>query len=140
MNAILKQGNSSLLSTNPSFDNTNYNIKQYSIAPDLSYTRHANMRITVGYSYNPQKNDPLDGGETSYSSAVNTDVKYNLVSNTSLEAKFTLNDLNYSGVANTTVSYIMLDGLLPGKNYIWSVDLTKKAWQFSRTQRYLRGP
>ncbi len=130
MNAILKQGYNSLLTTNAKFDNTNYNIKQYTIAPDLSYTRHANMRITVGYSYNPQKNDPFYGGETSYSSALNTDVKYNLVSNTSLEAKFTLNDLHYTGTANTTVSYIMLDGLLPGKNYIWSLDLTKKLGSF----------
>jgi hypothetical protein len=130
LNAILKQGNNSLLSTNKSFDNTNYNIKEYSIAPDLSYTRHANMRITVGYSYNPQKNDPGYGGESSYSSAINSDVKYNLVSNTSLEAKFTMNDLHYTGVANTTVSYIMLDGLLPGKNYIWSLDLTKKLGSF----------
>lgn len=119
-----------MLTTNTKFDNTNYNIKQYSIAPDLSYTRHANMRITVGYNYNPQINDPLYGGETSYSSAVNTDVKYNLVSSTSLEARFTMNDLHYSGTANTTVSYIMLDGLLPGKNYIWSLDLTKKLGSF----------
>jgi hypothetical protein len=28
------------------------------------------------------------------------------------------------------VSYIILDGLLPGQNYIWSVDLTKKLGSF----------
>jgi hypothetical protein len=72
----------------------------------------------------------LYGGETSYSSSVNTDVKYNLVSSTSLEAKFTMNDLHYTGTTNTTVSYIMLDGLLPGKNYLWSLDLTKKLGSF----------
>jgi hypothetical protein len=130
LNVIYKDGNNYLFSNNKSFDNSNYKISQYSVAPDLSYTRHANLRISIGYNYNPQKNDPLYGGETSYSSAINTDIKYNLVSSTSLEAKFTMNDLHYNGTTNTTVSYIMLDGLLPGKNYIWGLDLTKKLGSF----------
>jgi hypothetical protein len=80
--------------------------------------------------YNPQKNDPLYGGETSYSSSVNTDVKYNIVQNTSIQARFTFNDIVYQGATNTTVSYILLDGLLPGKNYLWNLDLTKKLGSF----------
>jgi hypothetical protein len=130
LNLVMKKGNNYLFANNKGFDNSNYNIDQYSISPDLSYTRRANLRISIGYNYNPQKNDPLYGGETSYSSAITTDVKYNLVSNTSLQGKFTLNDLHYNGNTNTTVSYIMLDGLLPGKNYIWGLDLTKKLGSF----------
>jgi hypothetical protein len=130
LNAIFKDGATSLFSNNKDFDNSNYNISQYSVAPDLSYTHKANLRISIGYNYNPQKNDPIYGGETSYSSSIISDVKYNLVSNTSLEAKFTMNDIHYNGNTNTTVSYIMLDGLLPGKNYIWGLDMTKKLGSF----------
>jgi hypothetical protein len=130
LNAVFKTGTNYLFADNTSFDSSNYNIKQFSIAPDLSYTAHANLRISVGYNYNPEVNDKQFGGETSYSSAFNTDVKYNLVSSTSLQAKFTYNDLHYNGSTNTTVSYIMLDGLLPGQNYIWSLDMTKKLGSF----------
>jgi hypothetical protein len=130
LNVVLKNGTNYLFSNNKGFDNSNYNISQYSIAPDLAYTRRANLRISLGYNYNPQKNDPQYGGETSFSSSFIADVKYNLVSNTSLQGKFTLNDIHYLGNTNTTVSYIMLNGLLPGKNYIWGLDLTKKIGSF----------
>ena len=56
--------------------------------------------------------------------------KYNIVQTTSLQAKFTMNDIRYNGTTNTTVSYILLDGLLPGKNYIWGLDLTRKLGSF----------
>ena len=130
LNLVLKKGNNYLYSNNKSFVGSNYNIDQYSIAPDLSYTRKANLRITVGYSYNPQKNDPLYGGESSFASSLYTDAKYNLVQSTSIQAKFTMTDLKYNGATNTTVSYIMLNGLLPGKNYIWGLDLTRKLGSF----------
>ena len=130
LNGILKTGNNYLFSDNKSFVGSNYNINQYSIAPDLSYTRRANLRVSIGYNYNPQKNELIYGGETSYSSSIISEVKYNLIQNTSLVGKFTLNDIHYTGGLNTTVSYIMLNGLLPGKNYIWGLDLTKKLGSF----------
>jgi hypothetical protein len=130
LNGVFKTGTNYLFSNNKSFDNSNYKISQYSIAPDLSYTRRANLRVSIGYNYNPQKNDPAYGGETSFASSIITDVKYNLVQSTSLQGRFTMTDIHYTGNTNTTVSYIMLDGLLPGKNYIWGLDLTKKLGSF----------
>jgi hypothetical protein len=130
LNGVFKQGVNYLYSNNKDFNNSNYNISRYSIAPDLSYTHKANLRISIGFNYNPQKNDPSNGGETSYSSSIISDVKYNIVQSTSLEGKFTMDDIHYNGNTNTTVSYIMLDGLLPGKNYIWGLDVTKKLGSF----------
>ena len=52
--------------------------------------------------------------------------KYNSVNNTSLSGKLTYTKIAYTGVANSTVSYIMLDALLPGKNILWNLDLTKR--------------
>ena len=57
---------------------------------------------------------------------MNIEAKYNAVNNTSLLAKFTYSNINFTGLPNTSVSYIMLDGLLPGKNFLWTVELTKR--------------
>jgi hypothetical protein len=48
------------------------------------------------------------------------------VNNASLSGKFTYTNIAYNGTPNTTVSYIMLDALVPGKNLLWSFDLTKR--------------
>ncbi len=126
LTSMWKQGNSFLFNSSTNFDNSNYNVNQFSVEPDLSYTQKTNLRITAGYKYNAKKNDPVYGGESYYSGSLNTDAKYNLVSSTSLQAKFTYSAIHYTGNTNSTVSYIMLDGLLPGNNYIWDLEFTKK--------------
>jgi hypothetical protein len=126
LNAGFKKGKSQLLSTSKNFDNSNYNLDQYSIEPDISYTRKTSLRVTVGYKYNDKKNAAEYGGEKYFSHSLNSDIKYNILQSTSLQGRFTFSSISYSGNTNTTVSYIMLDGLLPGKNYLWNLDLTKK--------------
>jgi hypothetical protein len=112
------------------FDNTNYNLQQYSIEPEISYTLRSSLRITAGYKYNSKTNDPIYGGEVYTAQSINGNVKYNILLNTSLEGKFTYTNILYdtkgTGQVNSPVSYIILDGLLPGKNYLWNLDFTKK--------------
>jgi hypothetical protein len=68
----------------------------------------------------------LYGGEKSVSNSLNIESKYNILQNSSLTGRFTFNKIDYKFPSNTTVSYIMLDGLLPGKNFLWSVSFNKR--------------
>ncbi len=121
---IQTTGSNNLLT--PSFDNRNYNIRNIASQPRLTYTAGTKFRVQAGYEYRQKKNSILYGGEKSVSNSLNLESRYNAVNNTSISAKFTFNNIIYTGEVNTTTSYIMLDGLLPGKNYLWNINFTKR--------------
>ena len=114
------------MNTSTDFDSSNYSLNQYSLEPDLSFTHGSNVRVTVGYKYSNKINAPAYGGELYSSQAINTEIKYNILQTTALQGKFTYSNISYTGRANSTVSYVILDGLLPGRNYLWTLDFTKK--------------
>jgi hypothetical protein len=122
---LIQRTGSNTLAT-PKFANRNYRISMYSAEPRFTFTKGTNYRLQSSYIYLQKQNEPAFGGERSTSSAMNVEGKYNAVSNTSLTGSFTYNVISYTGVANSTVSYIMLDALLPGKNFLWNIDLTKR--------------
>src|SRR5690606_5278654 len=81
------------------------------------------------YKFENRSNHPAYGGEKSKSNSINLETKYNVLQNSSITGKLTFNNIDFdakNGSANSTVGYIMLDGLMPGKNYLWSVILTKR--------------
>ncbi len=110
----------------PQFNNRNYQLNIYSVEPQLIYIHGTSFRFITGYKFDSKKNLPLYGGEKSISNSLNLESKYNILQNSSITGRFTFNNINYKSPPNTTVSYIMLDGLLPGKNFLWSLSFTKR--------------
>ena len=122
---IGKKGINQLISGNVKFDNHNYEVQQYSIEPRLTYTRGANFRMIGGYKFNNKVN--RQGAKEAYhANSLNTDIKYNILQSASLQGKFTYSTISFPYPVKNTVSYIMLDGLQPGRNMLWSLDLTKR--------------
>ncbi|GAO44560.1 hypothetical protein [Flavihumibacter petaseus] len=114
-----------LETANAQFDNRNYRIDGKSLEPKLSFTQGANFRVSGGYRYGRKENRE-GAGEIYLSNAFNTDIKYNILQSTSVQARFTYNTIKYPYATNSTVSYVMLDGLQPGRNLLWTLDLTKR--------------
>jgi hypothetical protein len=110
----------------PQFNNRNYEIDIYNVEPSLVYIQGTSFRMITGYKFENKINKPFYGGEKSTSHSLNLESKYNILQNSALTGRFTFNNIGYDAPPNTTVSYIMLDGLLPGKNYLWSLAFTKR--------------
>lgn len=110
----------------PKFTNRNYNVVQEVFIPSVSYTGGSNFRVTAAYTLDQKKNT-IGSLERSTSNAFSADVKYNILSNSTVVAKFSYNSIVFTGTAaNTTVGYLMLDGLVAGKNYLWNLEYTKR--------------
>ncbi|MGI8952348.1 MAG: hypothetical protein ACR2FN_12295 [Chitinophagaceae bacterium] len=122
---LIQKINSNNLFT-PSFNNQNYELKTISTQPQITFISGTKFRIQTGYQFMQTKNTLIYGGEKSINNSLNIETKFNAVQNTSLIAKFTFSNINFNGLPNTTVSYVMLNGLLPGKNFLWTIDFTKR--------------
>ncbi len=122
-----KTGFTALATDNAQFQNRNYHVNQYSIEPRISITKGTLLRIVAGYKYS-NKINAQTSAEQYVANALNTEVKYNILQSTSIVSKFTYSSISFSPLANsnTTVGYNMLDGLQPGKNYLWNLELTKR--------------
>ncbi len=119
-----KKGENALYT--PQFSNRNYQLSIYSVEPFLTFIQGTSFRLVTSYKFDNKKNLALYGGEKSASHSINVESKYNILQNSSINGKFTFNTIDYKFPANTTVSYIMLDGLLPGKNYLWTLGFSKR--------------
>jgi hypothetical protein len=109
----------------PSFTNRNYRVNEISAEPTISYIYKSDFRVSLIYTYDKKKNS-MGGAESSLNNQLAAEVKYNVLSDGTINARFSLNNINFKGDANSTVGYILLNGLMPGKNYLWNVELTKR--------------
>ncbi|HEX5025203.1 MAG TPA: hypothetical protein VFV68_08015, partial [Agriterribacter sp.] len=113
----------------PNFDNRNYYIESKGIEPRISFVRGTSFRVLMGYKYENKNN--TDSTQKAVIHSLMSEVKYNVLSKSSITARFTYSQINYTdpgnnNIPNTSVSYIMLDALLPGKNFLWTIDFTKR--------------
>ena len=109
----------------PKFGNRNYNIKQWIAEPSLSYQNSTKYRFSLNYKFEEKQNQ-LGAREKATIQSIITEIRYSVLSSSTINGKFQFSHINFTGLTNTTVAFIMLDALLPGKNFLWNLDFTRR--------------
>jgi hypothetical protein len=109
----------------PTFGNRNYDINTKGLENRVSYVYKNKFRMESTILAENQNNSNLYGGEKANTKSISLESKYNVLQKAALLGKFTYTNIAFTGTANTTTSFIMLNALLPGKNYLWNIDLIK---------------
>ena len=125
LGCILKKGNKIFASQ--FLETRNYIIDNQMIEPNVTLFLFKNqLRILTSYKYDIRKNAILYGGEKSTSNNINIDLRYNIISSGNMNLKTTYSSISYNATSNSTIGYIMLDGLQKGSNWLWQISFEKR--------------
>ena len=125
LNTIAQSGTKLLNSE--AFPDKNYRIPYFIIEPKLTYIPGQQFRISALYQFTSSANKGEI--ETLKSNEAALDIKYNVVSKSTISSKISYVKIQYTGVEESPVGYAMLEGLENGNNILWSLSLDRKLSQ-----------
>ncbi len=107
------------------FTNRNYNLTIKEVIPKLSFLYNKDHKLSLFYQFKQKENFLADFEELKQQKL---GLEYFFISKkrNQISADFTLFLNDFNGNENTPVSYQMLEGLTPGKNYTWNLLLNQK--------------
>lgn len=101
------------------FGNKNYDIMEKTNKISLKYQGNSKWLLDMAYDYSNKKN--VDNTEQSEGHDIGIEMKYNIIKNGNILFNSHYIHMGYNATPNTPVAYEMLEGLLPGNNYTWSI-------------------
>ncbi len=116
-------------SLSENFAARNYKIDETRLQPKLSYLLNENARFDAFYQYT-SKDNTIGNMETLLQNNFGISFTYNKAQKVGLTGEINFFDNTFEGNANTPVSYQMLEGLQPGKNFTWTLLAQRKLTAF----------
>jgi len=103
------------------FDNRDYIIEYYKIEPKITYQPFKNFRTILTYKFQDSKNILPEGGEKAVNHNFSLETTFNKTSKSSLRLNLSFVKIQYDGESNSSIEFIMLEGLRDGNNYLWNL-------------------
>ena len=105
----------------PFTDNRSYHVDNWSTEPSLTWLNRSVLRIMVSYKHEERENKPQFGGQFAKLQTVALDFRFSKPTTGAIQLRGSYSNIYYDGANNTSVSFIMLDALQKGSNYLWGM-------------------
>lgn len=116
-------------SAHENFAARNYKLDEVRLQPKISYLFNEQVRFDLFYQHT-SKDNVVGNKESLLQHNLGLSFTYNKAENMGLMGTLNYFDNAFQGPANTPVSYQMLEGLQPGKNFTWTLLIQKKLTAF----------
>ena len=100
------------------FSQNDYALEQVSDKVELSFQISNNLRIITHYQYKIKEN--IMAFQKAELNELGVEFKYNVANKSNIQINIDYFKFDYNDVANTSIAFEMLEGLLPGNNGKWS--------------------
>lgn len=111
----------------------NFDITAYRLAPELHWQPHMDVRVVTRASWINKVNSlatlPETSGEEATLRSIGWEIQSSRVMKRNLNATLEWLKIDYNAEATQAVAYEMLEGLLPGNNARWTVNLQQQLLQ-----------
>jgi len=109
----------------PIFNDRNLDILIYRIKPEINIRPTAYTRWVLTYTYQDKKQRLLTRDQAQIHE-VTLEYTYRKQQSFSLDARFSVVGIQFSGIPGSPIEYDLLEGLKNGRNYLWNVLFTKR--------------
>ncbi len=116
-------------SVSENYSTKNYNFNKQRFNPKLSYLFNDNTRFDVFYQY-ASTNNTIGNLESLKQQKYGASFTFSSSQKGAINGEFNYFSNNFIGNPNAPVSYQMLEGLQPGKNFTWRLLAQKKLTKF----------
>ena len=124
-----KGGVNENISESNSYANRNYELNNFNLQPKISYLHSKNSRLEAFYEYKNKENQIVNN-ETLQMHVFGANFQYANKQNFSVNANINLFFNEFTGNTNSPVAFQMLEGLQPGTNFTWLLNLQKRLTSF----------
>jgi hypothetical protein len=107
-------------------DGRTYRVAQNNIEPSITWILRSSFRLTGSYKLDQRQNAVQFGGEKAVIQSLNLDSRITSRELGTIQARATYANISYTGVANTSLSFVMLDALQNGTNWLWYINWERR--------------